>query len=258
MRALIAIACVGLAVGLAACRVSGTFVCETSDQCRASTGQGVCEAATGFCTFADADCASGTRYADNAGDGLAGHCTGEQPGVDGAMIDAPPFDPATCPATFDLSIAALPNTRFRYELTAGNYGVVAQRCIDALPGATHPANVHTVEEATQMGTLLVAGGPAWTFVGVIQDPVAATPIAGWINFDGSAFNATLWSSAMPIQPDDGDGNEANHVQQAVAIDYLGAVGDYAHVSAIPLLCACDGVPIAAQALSYLQTNSWAD
>lgn len=254
MRLLIVIA----SVALTACRVSGAFTCETSEQCRASTGQGVCEAATGFCTFADADCASGTRYADNAGDDLAGRCTGETTPTDGAMIDAPPFDTSVCPAKFDQTIAAQANAKFWIILDTGNYGVNAQRCLDALPGATHPANVHTAAQATQLAKLVFPGGPAWVFVGVMQDPAATTPIGGWINFDGSAFDATLWSSGPPVEPDDGDGNEANHLQQAAAVSYQYQVGDYAHVQALPLVCACDGVPVAAQAMTYLLDNTWAN
>ncbi len=254
MRALIALAW----VVSTACRVSGSFTCETSAQCRASTGQGVCEAATGFCTFADADCASGTRYDDNAGDGYAGRCTDEVAPIDAPAVDAPPFDVSTCPSKFDKTIAAQPNAKFWLQIDAGNYGVNAQRCIDALPGATHPANVHSAAQAMQLGMLYFAGGPLWSYVGVLQDPAATSPISGWINFDGSAFDATLWDSGPPIEPDDGDGNEANHLQQAVAIYYTGEVGDYAHVQAVPMICACDGVIIAPQALAYLASNSWAD
>ena len=89
---------------LAGCKVTGTFTCDTSDQCRASTGPGVCDVETGFCTFADADCPSGSRYADNAGMGLAGRCTGEVPLVDAPPIDMAPFDTSACPAKFDVTL----------------------------------------------------------------------------------------------------------------------------------------------------------
>lgn len=253
VRSLVAIAF----VATTACRVSGAFVCETSDQCRSSAGQGVCEATTHFCAFADADCASGTRYADNAGSDLAGRCTGETTPID-ASIDAPPFDVSICPSRFDKTIAAQANAKFWVMIDTGNYGVNAQRCLDALPGATHPANVHSAAQATQLAELVYGGGPLWVFVGVLQDPDATIPIAGWINFDGSAFDATLWSSGPPIEPDDGDGDEDNHFQQAAAVSYQHEIGDYAHVQAVPMICACDGVPVATRAMEYLQNNSWAD
>ncbi len=247
-----------LLIGLAstACRVSGAFTCETSDQCRAPTGQGVCEPQTGFCTFADADCASGTRYADNAGDGLAGRCTGEDPPNDAMEIDAPPFDTSTCPAKFDITLPSVPNAKFYMDIGQGNYGVVATRCLAELAGATHPANVHSAQTVTEIAALFNLGGPAWIFVGVLQDPTVTTPIGGWINFDGSAFDATLWSTANPVQPDDANGTEADHREQVGAVAYTGDLGDYAAQVAIPLLCACDGVPVAARAMTFLADNEW--
>src|SRR5262249_13997754 len=124
-------------VALGGCRVSGTFTCETSDQCRSAKGEGVCDVETSYCTFADANCSSGTRYADNAGDGLAGQCTGEQTPVDAMEIDARPFDTSTCPAKFDIEIASQPNAKFYLDIDAGTYGVSAARCLNELQGATH-------------------------------------------------------------------------------------------------------------------------
>jgi hypothetical protein len=251
VRLLIAVAC----LAVTNCKVTGAFTCETSDQCRDSTGQGVCEP-TGFCAFADPDCASGTRYAGNAGDGFAGQCTSEQPVVDSSIDTPPPFDTSTCPAKFDITLPSVPNAKFYMDVGTGNYGVVAMRCIAELQGATHPANVHSAQTVTEVAALFSAGGPAWIYVGVLQDPTATTPIGGWINMDGSAFDATLWSNANPVQPDDGDGDEANHLQQAGAVLYTGEFGDYQTNLGVPLLCACDGVPVAPRAMTFLTTTDW--
>jgi hypothetical protein len=247
VRLSLAIAC----LTLAGCKVTGTFTCDTSDQCRASTGQGVCEIETGFCTFADADCASGTRYADNAGMGLAGRCTGEEPLVDAPPFDVAPFDTSTCPAKFDITLPSVPNAKFYLDLTTGTYQVVAARCIAELQGATHPANVHSAQTITEIAALFNFGGPGWIYVGVLQDPAATMPISGWINMDGSAFDATLWSSGPPVQPDDANGAEGDHAQQVAAVLYTGELGDYATTAAVPLLCACDGVPVADRAMTFL-------
>lgn len=246
---LIALVCGG-------CRVSGTFTCETSDQCRSAKGAGVCDVATSYCTFADADCASGTRFADNAGDGLAGRCTGEDLPTDAMVIDGPPFDTSTCPAKFDKTLASQPNAKFYLDITTGNYGASAMRCLNELQGATHPANIHSASTIPEVAALFNFGGPAWIFVGVIQDPSVTTPIGGWINFDGTAFDATLWSTAAPAQPDDANGTEADHAEQAGAVEYTGKMGDYDGTFGIPLLCACDGVPVAPRAMTLLTTNSW--
>lgn len=251
VRLSIAIAC----LLLTSCKVTGTFTCDTSDQCRSSTGQGVCEPETGFCTFADADCPSGSRYADNAGMGLSGRCTGETALVD-APIDTPLFDTSTCPAKFDITLPSVPNAKFYLDVGQGNYGVVSARCIAELPGATHPANVKSTQTITEIAALFNLGGPAWIYVGVLQDPAATMPIGGWINMDGTAFDATLWSSGPPVEPDDANGVEGDHAQQAAAVLYTGKLGDYAAAAAIPLLCACDGVPVAARAMTFLAENHW--
>jgi len=47
------------------CRLEGSFACGSDAVCRAGASVGTCEA-TGYCSFADASCASGQRYADNA------------------------------------------------------------------------------------------------------------------------------------------------------------------------------------------------
>jgi Tol biopolymer transport system component len=64
------------AVILTACRLTGTFECGLDDVCRRGDELGMCEV-EGFCSFGDVDCASGRRYADSAGDGLANECVDE-------------------------------------------------------------------------------------------------------------------------------------------------------------------------------------
>jgi hypothetical protein len=64
------------AVILTACRLTGTFECGLDDVCRRGDELGMCEV-EGFCSFGDVDCASGRRYADNAGDDLANECVDE-------------------------------------------------------------------------------------------------------------------------------------------------------------------------------------
>src|SRR5262252_9565085 len=58
-----------------------TFHCTTQQACvDEEGGAGVCEP-SGFCSFADPSCASGRRYGQFAGDGLARQCVGEDMGV---------------------------------------------------------------------------------------------------------------------------------------------------------------------------------
>jgi len=68
-----AIAMGALVGAQSSCIVGGAFACLEDAQC---SGDGVCEP-TGWCSFPDASCSSGTRYSPWAGDGLANDCTDE-------------------------------------------------------------------------------------------------------------------------------------------------------------------------------------
>ncbi len=73
-------------LALAGCKVTGTFHCESADQCSDHGSPGACES-DGLCSQADLTCASGRRYDPSAG-GEAGHCVAALP-ID-AGIDAAP------------------------------------------------------------------------------------------------------------------------------------------------------------------------
>ncbi|MCA9708170.1 MAG: LamG domain-containing protein [Myxococcales bacterium] len=77
----------GVAVGCA--EPSKVFVCASPDDCG---GNGTCEA-TGYCSFPDADCASGSRYGAHASSELAGTCVDER-GTTGDGSSTSP-DPTT-------------------------------------------------------------------------------------------------------------------------------------------------------------------
>lgn len=72
--ALVAGGGIGLAAALTqpAC-TSDVFACAASDDCQDGGSPGTCEP-SGFCSFPDPECLSGSRYGDHAGDGLAGDC----------------------------------------------------------------------------------------------------------------------------------------------------------------------------------------
>jgi Regulator of Chromosome Condensation (RCC1) repeat protein len=61
-------------LALAGCTpIPRAFHCTDSQQCVGNGNNGTCEA-TGWCSFADASCASGRRYGQFAGDALGGAC----------------------------------------------------------------------------------------------------------------------------------------------------------------------------------------
>lgn len=61
-------------LGWAAAACGSTFACEQDSQCEQDGAAGVCQAATGFCSFPSDDCDSGQQYGELAPDGLAGTC----------------------------------------------------------------------------------------------------------------------------------------------------------------------------------------
>ncbi len=78
------VAAMGL-VGLSlACPSAGAFVCTSDAECSRGGAGGQCEL-NGYCSFLDPQCASGRRFGEFAGDGLAGTCTDELPGTSGSV-----------------------------------------------------------------------------------------------------------------------------------------------------------------------------
>lgn len=96
------LACLAIAFAVAMTGCSpfggGSFACAGDDECSGSTSAGICEP-TGFCSFADGSCASGRRYGELAGGGLAGVCVGEEPDDSDAapLADADPNAPDAAP-----------------------------------------------------------------------------------------------------------------------------------------------------------------
>lgn len=79
----------GLALLASACGVD-PYACAARAQCVRGTIVGQCEP-EGFCSYPDDDCESGSRFSDNAADGLAGRCVTEglADGPDEGSDDAP-------------------------------------------------------------------------------------------------------------------------------------------------------------------------
>lgn len=131
---IVASALCAIAVG-AGCRAAGTFQCQTADQCRGA-GPSRCEP-TGFCSFVDPGCSSGSRYDRYAGNDLSSQCVPTTtPVVDAPRLDGtspPPFcDPGdpTLIACYELedtladgSVHHLdPNVAINASFAAGKVG----------------------------------------------------------------------------------------------------------------------------------------
>ncbi|MFN0252148.1 MAG: hypothetical protein ACKV2T_35055 [Kofleriaceae bacterium] len=246
MRVLMAtLAC----VVVAGCKVTGAFTCETSDQCRASTGQGVCESATGFCAFADATCPSGFRYAESAGDALANQCT-DAAMADAGVDDALAFDPSTCPPEYTGMLDGITTARYLLipagTTAQGRFGNQIQRCSQAMPGATHAVTVDNAVKAAALAAF-ISDAQQHVWIGLIQDPVATTVDGGWISFIGDAPPMDQWAKG---EPDDANEGEGDHAQQVGAFSSMG-LSDMVSTESYPVVCECDGRAISATAMDFL-------
>lgn len=80
----------------AGCQSDAVFECQSDDQCVSSGAPGMCQP-SGYCSFADPECASGFRYGDSAAPGLAGQCV--EPVGGGSTGMGPTSNTTMLPAT---------------------------------------------------------------------------------------------------------------------------------------------------------------
>ena len=229
------------------CRYTGAYTCERDDQCRSRAAAGTCQLPAGACSFPDATCPQGQRYDDTAGDS-AGQCIEGVPMVDAATV----FDPTTCPTGF-MQLAATSPSRYRVlpALPAtARFPDYMAACDAQLPGASHGAVIDTPAEVMAVAAVF-GGGTARYYIGVVQDPAAATPSAGWIHANGAPVAAAHWRQD---DPDDGNASEADHLEQAGVILNDGTFSDVAGNTALPVLCECDGAAPSAAFQAFLATN----
>ena len=184
-----------------------SFTCSTDLQCRSGSTAGKC--AAGYCASPDTTCASGIRYDDSAGGGLAGTCV--VPVAD-ARVDDRPSD-ASPPAertSFDLGVShdgPIADAAVRDSVT-GDMGISDSpgSCIDATPGTLasgldHPlgiavdsTNIYWANGGSATGTgsimkMPLAGGCPVTLaarVGNPQDIVVSGGTVYWVNGGGCA------------------------------------------------------------------------
>jgi hypothetical protein len=243
------LAVVALLVG---CRATDAFICASDPQCRHGTTPGRCES-SGFCSFPDGMCASGSRYDDNADPMYAGKCVGDQePPID-AMIDTPPpFDLTKCPPSY-VQINSM-RTTSRYDLVTaqGTYAQHASNCNNDLPGATHLVMPETAQELTELSQWIdpMSNTGALFWVGVVQAPNAFAPDNGWILLDDTQLAVEVWRSG---EPNDADVTENGQEQFA----YLDKSSTNRRMTDTPGsdghggVCECDGKAIGPMASAFV-------
>jgi hypothetical protein len=239
---------------LAACRYTGSFTCELDEECRARGSVGRCDVGTGFCTFDDATCPTGFRYADSAGD-LANTCVMDPSASDAGIdaVDASTFDPATCPAAYNGVLSGYPNAKYvMLQPTCADEGRFKQqvaRCEQGLAGATHAVIVDTPAKAAALATFIGSGaGNVW--IGLVQSMSATAVGSDWITFAGQPVDAALWNTAQ-TEPDDANMSEGDHAEQAGAFG-TGGLYDLPAGMAHAIVCECDGRATAPMAVQWVQ------
>jgi hypothetical protein len=236
-------------VAACGCRYTGTYTCERDDQCRSRAAPGTCQLPAGLCSFPDATCPLGQRYDDTAGE-AAEECVGPT-----AMVDAPPaFDPNACPTGFMQVTAGVPS-RYRVLPTLpapADFSDYMAACDAELPGSTHGAVIDTAAEAMALAAVF-GGGAGRYYIGMVQDPIERAPAAGWIHADGTPVATALW---MAGEPNDGNGTETDHLEQAGVVTSGGTFNDVAGTIVAPVLCECDGAVPSAMFQTFVQTTIW--
>jgi hypothetical protein len=232
-------------LSLAACRVRGEFTCETDAECRGRGAVGRCDLSNGFCTFNDASCSSGFRYASTAGEDLADTCTPAQDA--GMSADASTFDTSTCPATYTGALAGFDHAKYVVLAAAQNgasFAAQVQRCEGV---ATHAVIVDSSAKAAAL-TTYIGTGRHW--VGLVQRKTATSVGGDWLLFTGEPVDASLWAGSQ-MQPDDANSNESDHSEQAGAFGPQGLY-DQAASSSLPIVCECDGRQSSDEVLAILE------
>jgi hypothetical protein len=235
-----------LALLATGCRVTGTFECERSEQCRSNRMSGTCEP-TGFCSFPDPACPSGLRYSEYAGGGYAEQCT--------ITLDAAAWTPASCPGAYNITLPSTAATsRYRIVATPSMFWPHENVCSAGMPGATHAINLETTEELADLRTQLDALSQRLHYVGAVQDPAATAADAGWINMDGTPVATGLWTVST-AEPDDGDGGEDDHLNQLATYDrQVTGLRDAIGTELAGIVCECDGLPVSAMARTSIDTD----
>ena len=195
----------GLAVGSTLAGCSSTFSCQEDSQCEQNGQAGICQPATGFCSFPSDDCDSGQQYGDLAPDGLAGTCvpatnetdspasttTSDAEGSSSSTVEpttgsgeatSMPIDPGTSGTTASTDPSGVTTTAGESSgstggepacCNAGCAGTCAEgaRCTTELVGSDPPQNSEAI------GVAVVGESVVWS-TGFGRSLMLADPDAG--------------------------------------------------------------------------------
>lgn len=222
---------VAVAVSLVGCPdPATTFQCDDNASCRDGANQGECQP-TGFCSFTDDQCASGTRYGEASGD-LSGLCV-DPIAISGALstIEVSAPDLLACTAVTVTLTARDANSN---RVTTGGNSVQFAIGAGGSDGTFGPVVDH--DDGTYSALFLgsTVGGPANVTATVDGDPVATPlptleveaeliPISGLVlRLDAGRVDGTTCSTAGTSWVD--TANATTGTLEGVAATCTGASG----------------------------------
>lgn len=152
---------------LSACTGTSEFNCQEDGDCGS---QGRCEA-SGYCSFPDDDCASGRRYGNLAGTGLADKCVSPDEGTDASSTaTSPSGGSVTTATTSGSSTTTGPETTGAQSSSSGETtGSDEPTPIDFCPPLPPPAADQilvevTPDDASALDSMVNAAPPDTTFL----------------------------------------------------------------------------------------------
>ncbi len=217
-------------VASAGCLRKTEYKCSSNTQCG---GGGQCEA-VGYCSFADASCTSGRRYADLAGSTFANKCVGEVTGeidagtdgpTDDGDVDAPDANPGNCPATYTTTIGT---HMYRVVSTSTNWNNHRNDCGDDTTGTN--TYLASPDDQTELTAIIAAAAQSRIWVGV-NDATEGT----YTKTGGGTIpsNDPMWDSS---EPDLNGGGAGDCISASMS---SGKLSDDNCATSYPAVCECE-------------------
>lgn len=179
-----------LAIAVAGCVRPSSFTCTEDAQCERAAERGVCEA-NGHCSFADATCDSGRRFAELSGE-HGGTCVGVSIAPDALTLpNEPPADaPGAPPQDAPVVCPGFTETAGRYFQRLPPAGWTNQRSACGMV----PGNVFLAipDDDGELASLVAfAGGEIW--VGISD----AASEGDYVTVQGAAASYLPWTTGEP-------------------------------------------------------------
>lgn len=156
-----------MTLGLSACTNTSEFNCQDNTDC-GSNGQ--CEA-SGFCSFPDDDCASGRRYGNLAGTGLANKCVAPDEGTDVSSTAGTTSTDASVSSTLGTTSSSSGEAETTDAESSSSTGTTGGEPtpVDFCPRLPPPADDQilvevTPDDAPALESMLNAAAPNTTFL----------------------------------------------------------------------------------------------